>query len=293
VNLIAGLHGTVALVLLCALLFIDEAGVPLPFAPNELLLIVAGLLISTNGLNAFVFFPCALTAMCGGILTGYGWARAIGPTGLRRFATRLRAEHQYDRASARLQDANPATIFVARMLPGIRVYATLISGAAAVPRRRFGLGAFPAAATWCFLFTFIGILFGQPAEHALSRVQQVVFRGALLIALGLAAFLAARHVPPDEEQPLPTFGVPTLGRFAVALALDFGIVASIFVGTSALADDALHIHRRYQWVEVVSVVAVLAITYIVVSRRGPGATVGERLFDVTYREVGHGQPPGR
>ena len=65
-NLIVGVHGTVALVLLCAMLFIDEAGVPLPFAPNELLLIVAGLLISTHGLSAFLFFPLALTAMCGG-----------------------------------------------------------------------------------------------------------------------------------------------------------------------------------------------------------------------------------
>jgi hypothetical protein len=42
---IQGLHGTMALVLLCSLLFAEEAGVPLP-TPGELTLIAAGLLIS-------------------------------------------------------------------------------------------------------------------------------------------------------------------------------------------------------------------------------------------------------
>ena len=269
------------------MLYIDESGVPLPFAPNELLLIVAGLLISTGGLNPFIFFPFALLAMCGGVLTAYGWAKAIGPPGLRRFAARLHAQHHYDRATARLQHASAFGIFVARMLPGVRIYATLVCGASAVPPRRFALGAFPAAAIWCFFFTIIGMLFGLPAEHVLSRVQQSLFRGALLIGLGAAAYLAARHVPADVAKNSLTTSVPTSGRYAGALGLDFGIVASTLMGLLAIARYALDIRRHYATAQVAGVVAVLAIMYIVVSRRGPGATLGERLFDVTYRKVGH------
>jgi membrane protein DedA with SNARE-associated domain len=44
------LHSVVAIVLLCTLLFAEEAGVPLP-TPGELTLIVAGLLIATGGLD--------------------------------------------------------------------------------------------------------------------------------------------------------------------------------------------------------------------------------------------------
>ena len=37
-TVLQGLHGLIAVLLLCTLLFIDEAGVPLPVAPNEALL---------------------------------------------------------------------------------------------------------------------------------------------------------------------------------------------------------------------------------------------------------------
>ena len=46
-----GLHGAVALILLASLLFAEEAGVPIPFAPGEVMLIIAGLLIQTGGLT--------------------------------------------------------------------------------------------------------------------------------------------------------------------------------------------------------------------------------------------------
>lgn len=285
VSFLAGVHGTVALVLICALLYVDESGVPLPFAPNELLLIVAGLLISTGGLDPYVFFPLALAAMCGGVLTGYAWARALGPPALRAVAARLHAERHYDRASARLRNATAPTIFIARMLPGVRIYATLVSGAAQVSRRRFMLGAFPAAAVWCFFFTYMGVLFGLPAEHLLSRFQQVAFRAGVLVVLAVASYVAARHVPSDDERPTPLAGVPAAGRYVLAVALDFGMITTIMAGLAGLTRYALQIHRRYALLELAVIAGVVVISYIVVSRRGPGATVGERLLDVTYRKV--------
>src|SRR6202043_2011926 len=67
-NFLDGLHGAVALALLCGLLFAEEAGVPLPFAPGELNLMAAGLLIATGALNPFVYFPLALVACVAGSL---------------------------------------------------------------------------------------------------------------------------------------------------------------------------------------------------------------------------------
>ncbi|PZR85712.1 MAG: hypothetical protein DLM67_25100, partial [Candidatus Nephthysia bennettiae] len=58
---IQGLHGTVALVLLCSLLFAEEAGVPLP-TPGELTLVAAGLLIATGGLDPWLFLPLAVAS---------------------------------------------------------------------------------------------------------------------------------------------------------------------------------------------------------------------------------------
>ena len=82
VNFLQGLHGAVALALLAGLLFAEEAGVPLPFAPGELTLLAAGLLISAGGLDPWVFAPVAVVACAGGSLVGYYWARALGDRGL-------------------------------------------------------------------------------------------------------------------------------------------------------------------------------------------------------------------
>ena len=48
-SFLEGLHGTVAAVLICTLLLVDEAGVPLPFAPSEVLLLLTGVLIGPWG----------------------------------------------------------------------------------------------------------------------------------------------------------------------------------------------------------------------------------------------------
>ena len=56
-----GLHGVVAIVLLCSLLFAEEAGVPLPFAPGEVVLMAGGLLIAAGGLDPVVFVPVDVT----------------------------------------------------------------------------------------------------------------------------------------------------------------------------------------------------------------------------------------
>jgi len=83
VNFLEGWHGAVALALLAGLLFAEEAGVPLPFAPGELTLLVAGLLISAGGLDPWGFLPVAVLACTGGSLVGYYWARAVGAYSLR------------------------------------------------------------------------------------------------------------------------------------------------------------------------------------------------------------------
>ena len=101
-SFLQGLHGAVALALLTGLLFAEEAGVPLPFAPGELTLLVAGLLIASGGLNPYVFIPLAMVACIAGSLVGYSWARLVGDGGLRALATRLRQLRNLERVEGRI-----------------------------------------------------------------------------------------------------------------------------------------------------------------------------------------------
>jgi membrane-associated protein len=283
VNYLNGLHGTFAALLLCSLLYLDEVGVPLPFAPNEVLLVFAGLLIGTGAVDPWLFLPIALVAMAAGMLTGFGWARALGAERLRAVAERLHAQKAYDRATARVQQASSRAIGVTRLLPGVRTYATLVAGAGGMPLRVFATGALPALAVWCAVWVGLGVAVGVPVEHLLSRVERLATSGVLLIAAGAGSYLAIRKVPhadPDLESMLSR--VPSWERLVLALTLDFGVVATIVSGADRIIRGAAHIPHvgRHDFLVLIGVVIVV---YVVVTRRGPGATAGERLLKVSYR----------
>jgi membrane protein DedA with SNARE-associated domain len=292
VDFLTGLHGAVATVLICVLLFIDEAGVPLPFIPNEVLLIVAGLLIAAGSLNPFLFYPFACLALIGGSLTGYSWAKQVGPTRLRKIAARLRAARAYDRATRRIAQADARHIALARLIPGIRAYVTLTAGAAQTPLRTFMEGNIPAILVWTALLTGVGVVAGVPAEHFLTTVEAQLFNfalsGALLVALGVVGYRSARraYVPRSVTVAGPFVGIANRDRYWLAAAVDAGIIAAIFAGFDRITRAILNL--KYQLLpegryDVGVIILGIALVYIVVSRRSAtGETAGERLFDVSY-----------
>ncbi|MGC1908773.1 MAG: VTT domain-containing protein, partial [Candidatus Dormiibacterota bacterium] len=133
-SFLSGLHGVVAIVLLCSLLFVEEAGVPLPFAPGELTLLAGGLLIAAGGLDPWVFFPVAYAACVAGATVGYSWARVVGERGMTGLAVRFHKARALERVAARVRAARPLGIGASRLIPGLRIYTTLVAGAFGVRR---------------------------------------------------------------------------------------------------------------------------------------------------------------
>ena len=109
-----------AIAVICLLLFLEEAGLPLLFAPGEAVLLGAGLLISAGAAPAWCVIPLAYLSVLGGVATGYWWANRIGSERLRSLAWRLHAGGPYDRATGRLRAATPLQIAGSRLLPGLR-----------------------------------------------------------------------------------------------------------------------------------------------------------------------------
>ena len=284
ISFLNGLNGTLATVLICALLFVDEAGVPLPLAPSEVLLLVAGLLIGTGTLVVWVFLPLALLAMSAGMMTGFAWARVVGISRLSSLAARIHVKPAFNRAMTRLGSAGSLRIGVTRLIPGVRTYATLVAGAAGVGQRRFLVGAVPALVVWLLALTGVGALIGLPAERLVGQVDSYLISGALLLLLGLGAFLVVRHVPEVERNDVQLTVVPVGWRVLLALSVDLGIVASLITGIDRFVARALHPGQPLGRVnDVIAVTALVVIPYLVISRFVAGATVGERLFDAHYR----------
>jgi membrane-associated protein len=295
-----GLHGTVATLLICLLLFADEMGVPLAFAPNELLLVLAGLLIASGGLSPFEFYPVAFATMFAGSFVGYLWARKVPPGQLQRLAQRLHATGPYDHALRRVQGAGCLSLVLARLTPGVRIYTSLVAGAARLDRRSF-LGANAiAVALWLGMVMTIGQVAGAPATRVLTSAQSLAVSGGLFVLLGLACYQIARHARRQavESSAVMLGRLPAGTRLLLAVLSDTGICLAIAVGAS----------RVYRYVSITLPIAVslprmsdsayelalLVLTgglaYLLLGRSSRrGMTAGERLFAISYRRHGAGR----
>ncbi len=278
-NFLQGLHGVVAIALLGGLLFTEEAGVPLPFAPGELTLLAAGLLIAAGGLDPIAFIPVALVACVAGSLVGYTWARAVGDRGLQALARRIHQQHALDRVSERVQSAGWGGIAVSRLIPGLRIYTTLVAGALRVRRSTFLLGMVPATVAWMAVYVALGVLVGVPIEHFLTEVQRLAVQGAILLAMGVGCYFVIRRTPASSGAGLVR--VPRPVRVVIAAALDIGVVASVTTGLLALG-RLVGFGLQAGWVDLVVALLVVAGFYVVIARRSGGATVGEALLQTSY-----------
>ncbi|MHB1527118.1 MAG: VTT domain-containing protein [Candidatus Dormibacteria bacterium] len=279
-NFLSGLHGVVAIVLLCSLLFVEEAGVPVPFAPGELTLLAAGLLIAAGGLDPWVFVPIAFAACVGGAMVGYSWARIVGEHSLTGLAARFHQGHALQRVAGRVRSSGPVGIGASRLIPGLRIYTTLVAGAFGVRRRTFLVGLVPSTAIWVVVFVMLGILVGIPVEHFLSQLARLAVQGAILLVIGIGGYLAIRRAPAREREPL--VNLPTWARTALAVFIDLGVVASILTGLLSIARRITGTGFIASWADGVVVVAAVAALYLFVTRRGTGATVGEALLHTVY-----------
>jgi membrane-associated protein len=279
-NFLQGLHGVVAVVLLCGLLFAEESGVPLPFAPGEIVLLAAGLLIAAGGLNPLVFIPLAMFACVAGSIVGYSWARLVGEHGLTSLAQRLHQQRNLERVSRRMRSAGWMGVALSRLIPGLRIYTTLVAGALRVPRRIFIAAMVPSTVIWVGVFVALGTVVGIPVEHFFNHVQQLAVQGAILVVMGLGCYLAIRRTPPSTGAGLVR--VPHAVRAGIAAAIDLGVIASIVTGLLALGRRLFGVGIGASWLDAVIAMVVAGIIYIVGARRGAGATVGEALLQTSY-----------
>ena len=265
--------------LVCALLFLEEAGLPLPVAPGEAVLIGAGLLIAGGGAPFWLIVPVAYLAVICGVLTGYAWAHRIGPRRVHALAARLHAGGPYDRAASRLRGATPLQIAASRLLPGLRVYTSLVAGAVGVNMGRFMAGVLPASALWVVAFIGLGFFVGAPVERLLGRGEAYGLKAAAVAVVVIVWVVAARRMPLSRIHSATTTDDEAL-RLTVALAIDLFAITSVAGALVLLTRVALGDSGDLPYAAVIF--AILGGLYLVVARQTVGSTLGEALLDVRY-----------
>jgi DNA-binding transcriptional ArsR family regulator len=171
-------------------------------------------------------------------------------------------------------------VALSRLIPGLRIYTTLVAGAVRVRRRTFIAAMVPSTVVWVGVFVALGTVVGIPVEHFFNQVERLAVQGAILIVMGLGGYLAIRRTPPATGAGLVR--LPRMVRASIAAAVDIGVIASIVTGLLALGRRLFGIGIGASWLDAVIAMAVAGVVYVVVARRGAGATVGEALLQTSY-----------
>jgi membrane protein DedA with SNARE-associated domain len=171
------------------LLFAGELGIPTGI-PIEIALLLTGSYAIHSRSALLLSLALVTVADLLGTTTLHLIARSGGVRLLRRLRRRLPTSQEsvFDRWRHRLGEHDALVVFVLRLLPIVRMWASVGAGLVSLPFRAFLFGAAPAALIWAGIPLTLGYLFGSQIQTHTSRVALVshslLFEVPLLLVAG-------------------------------------------------------------------------------------------------------------
>src|ERR1700686_208287 len=189
---IASLSGDLLIAVIAGLVFIEESGIPVPFAPGDILLIIAGVAIASDTVEPVPMVAALLTATVVGAMIGREVFAAVGRPALMKAADALGFRSALERATNLLRRGGPAAVFIGRLIPGLRISTTQVAGVSKMPRLTFAAGLIPSVVIYIAIFVGLGALAGQPAVRLFHRAEHRFFVIAVTLLAALAVILSVR-----------------------------------------------------------------------------------------------------
>jgi membrane-associated protein len=167
-----GLIGLVAIIF-------AECGLLLGFfLPGDTLLFTAGVLVKTGTLDHSLWYVILITfiAAVAGNLVGYGIGRRAGPAVFRRPDSRWFRPEYVERTAAFFERWGKWAIVLARFVPIVRTFVTVMAGASRMNYRTFAIFSIIGGALWTTSVTCLGYAFGNVALIA-DHVELILLAG--------------------------------------------------------------------------------------------------------------------
>jgi membrane-associated protein len=132
------------------------------FLPGDSLLFTGGLLIA-DGLIAPLWVALILLPIAAvvGNLVGYWIGRKAGPSLFNRPDSRLFKAKHVERAHEFFERNGGKTIILARFVPIVRTFATVVAGVARMDFRKFAVYSLVGGILWTLSVTLLGYWLGQ------------------------------------------------------------------------------------------------------------------------------------
>jgi len=192
ISSISNLSGDLLIAVIAGLVFIEESGVPVPFAPGDLLLMIAGIAIASGTVDPVPMIAALLVATVIGAMVGREIFATVGQPALMKVADTLRFRRALERAIHLLRRGGAPAVFAGRLIPGLRIHTTQAAGVSNMPRLTFAAGLVPSVLVYIAFFVGLGALVGQPAVRLFHRAEHRFFVIAVTTLATLAVVLSVR-----------------------------------------------------------------------------------------------------
>jgi membrane protein DedA with SNARE-associated domain len=174
------------------LMFVEEAGVPLPL-PNEVALMYVGYLASKGELDANLAVLASTLGASGGSALLYTIAKRGGRRLIHRFGRFIHVtDARLDQAERWVARYGPISIPVARLTPGLRIATTIISGILRVSYRIVFVSVLGVGFVWSLFWIYLGRALGDRWEEGAQAFERVGRWAILSLVVLVALFLLGR-----------------------------------------------------------------------------------------------------
>jgi membrane-associated protein len=191
--------GSWALVGILAIVF-AECGLLIGFfLPGDSLLFIAGLLVSTGFIDTNIAIVCLLISIAAvaGNLTGYWIGRKAGPAVFRRPDSRLFRSEYVDHTERFFDRHGPRAIVLARFVPIVRTFITVMAGVGRMNFRTYALYSTIGGILWGTGVTLLGYYLGNVTFVA-NHIELILI-GVVALSLLPIYFELRRHTAAGTE----------------------------------------------------------------------------------------------
>jgi membrane-associated protein len=161
-------------VVLVAIVFTETGLLVGFFLPGDSLLITAGLVAATGGLNIWWLNVLLVVAAVAGDSVGYSIGYRVGPRLFTREKSLLFNPRHVERTREFYARHGAKTIVIARFVPIIRTFAPVVAGVGAMRYRRFVFYNIAGGVGWVTSMIWAGYLLGQTIPNIGDRIHWVV-----------------------------------------------------------------------------------------------------------------------
>ena len=160
------------------------------FLPGDSLLITAGLVAATGGLNIWWLDAILIVAAVTGDSVGYAIGARLGPRLFTRPKSLVFNPRHVERTRAFYARHGPKTIVIARFVPIIRTFAPVVAGVGAMEYRRFIFYNVAGGVGWVISMTWAGYLLGRAIPNVADYVHIIVVVVIILSVIPIVVEIA-------------------------------------------------------------------------------------------------------